>query len=67
VAPSPAEAARRLDEIDRELAAVDAALRRLDEGGYGKCEVCQAPLDPETVEADPLATRCPDHKGQTGH
>jgi RNA polymerase-binding transcription factor DksA len=60
---SPADDARRLDEIDTELAAVDAALRRLDDGTYGSCQVCGTPLSEDTLENDPLTTRCAEHAG----
>ena len=52
---------RRLDEIDAELAGVDAALRRLNDGTYGTCELCGTPLDGDALHRDPLTTRCPDH------
>jgi hypothetical protein len=51
----------RLDEIDKELAGVDAALRRLSDGTYGTCEVCGAALDGDLLHTSPLAARCPDH------
>ena len=41
-----------------QLAAIDAALRRLDEGGYGQCERCGQPIAPERLAARPTATRC---------
>lgn len=40
------------------LAEVDAALRRLEEGGYGTCEVCGEPIAPERLEARPVARTC---------
>jgi RNA polymerase-binding transcription factor DksA len=58
---SPDGDVRRLEEIEVELAGVDATLRRLDEGRYGTCEVCGAALDPKALEANPLAARCPHH------
>jgi RNA polymerase-binding transcription factor DksA len=60
---SPAADARRLEEIDTDLAAVDAALRRLDDGTYGRCEVCDTPLSEDILENDPLTTRCAEHAG----
>jgi RNA polymerase-binding transcription factor DksA len=50
-----------LDQVNDELGAVDEALRRLDEGTYGTCEVCGSRLDPEQLKQDPLMTRCPGH------
>lgn len=59
--PSPADDARRLEEISSELAGVEASLRRLDDGTYGTCEVCGIPIEAVALEADPLHSRCPDH------
>jgi DnaK suppressor protein len=60
---SPGADVRRLEEIEVELGAVEATLRRLDDGRYGTCEVCGAALEADVLEADPLATRCSDHPG----
>ena len=50
-----------LDAIAADLDGVDAALRRIDDGTYGTCEVCTADLADPVLEADPVARRCPDH------
>jgi DnaK suppressor protein len=42
----------------RELADVDAALRRLDEGRYGRCEVCGEPIEPARLAARPESVAC---------
>ena len=47
-----------LEQAQERLAAIDEALRRLDEGGYGRCEVCGQPIAPERLAARPTATRC---------
>ena len=47
-----------LDQARDHLAAIDEALRRLGEGGYGRCEVCGQPIAPERLAARPTATRC---------
>jgi DnaK suppressor protein len=62
VLPSAATDAGRLEEIDAELTGVEAALRHLDEGTYGICEVCATPIGTEAIEADPIATRCEQHR-----
>jgi RNA polymerase-binding transcription factor DksA len=51
----PEDLAGRLDRVDQ-------ALQRLDDGTYGTCEVCGAPLPDETLAADPTARRCVDHQ-----
>ena len=47
-----------LDQAREHLTAIDEALRRLGEGGYGRCEVCGQPIAPERLAARPTATRC---------
>jgi DnaK suppressor protein len=51
-----------LDRVNADLGAVDEALRRLDDGSYGTCRVCGAPLDAERLEEDPLLALCRDHQ-----
>jgi RNA polymerase-binding transcription factor DksA len=50
--------------LQETLEAVDAALNRMDEGTYGLCERCQAPIAPARLEAMPSATRCIEHASQ---
>jgi DnaK suppressor protein len=40
------------------LAEVDAALERLQDGTYGRCERCGAAIPPERLEVRPVARRC---------
>ena len=52
-----------LEEHDeRLLEAIDAALKRIDDGTYGKCVNCGAPIPEERLEAMPWATLCIDCK-----
>jgi len=44
--------------LNRELQAVDAALRRMREGTYGVCESCGGPIGRERLQALPTATLC---------
>lgn len=44
------------------LAAIDAALVRLDEGTFGICQTCGNAISPERLEAIPYATQCIDCK-----
>ncbi|EQD78313.1 TraR/DksA family transcriptional regulator, partial [mine drainage metagenome] len=43
---------------------VDRALDRLDAGGYGRCEVCDAPIPGERLAVLPWATVCVACKGR---
>jgi DnaK suppressor protein len=42
----------------RELALVDAACERLDDGRYGVCVDCGDPIPPQRLRASPEAARC---------
>jgi DnaK suppressor protein len=42
----------------REIAQVDAALARLDEGAFGVCVACGGPIALERLNALPYALRC---------
>lgn len=44
------------------LAAIDAALRRIEDGTYGTCQRCGKPIAPERLEALPYAELCIDCK-----
>ena len=44
------------------LAAIDAALARIDEGTFGTCARCGRPIAEERLEAMPYATLCIDCK-----
>ena len=57
------EIGNTLEEHDeRLLAEIDAALRRIEDGTYGKCVNCGAPIPEERLEAMPWATLCIDCK-----
>ncbi len=44
--------------LTRELDAVEAALARIREGTYGRCEECGKPIDWERLVALPAASLC---------
>lgn len=48
----------RLSDLEHQLAELEAAAKRLDEGTYGLCEVCGAQIDEERLEALPLTRYC---------
>jgi DnaK suppressor protein len=47
-----------LERARRRLADVDAALARREEGSYGVCESCGAPIGAERLAARPTARTC---------
>jgi RNA polymerase-binding transcription factor DksA len=50
-----------LQALESTLDEVERALARLDEGTYGRCEVCGEELDDEQLSADPAARHCRAH------
>ena len=53
-----------LESVEAELADVEHALRRLDDGTYGTCEACGQPIDDERLEAMPAARLCRDDQAR---
>lgn len=47
-----------LRTTEQTVAACDAALVRLGEGGYGTCERCAGPIGEERLAARPTSTLC---------
>jgi RNA polymerase-binding protein DksA len=47
---------------EQTLAAIDAALERIEAGTYGTCERCGKPIGEERLEAIPYATLCIEDK-----
>jgi RNA polymerase-binding transcription factor len=52
------------DRNEQHLAAIDAALGRLDGGTYGTCVSCGRPIAPERLQALPSAALCIDCQRQ---
>lgn len=50
-----------LTSIEGELADVERALARLDDGTYGTCQVCGEPIDEARFAAEPATARCAEH------
>lgn len=40
------------------LAQIDLALKKMDEGSYGRCEACEEPINVQRLKAHPFAVRC---------
>jgi len=49
-----------LERVDAELADVDRALRRIDDGTYGACEACGREIAKARLEIKPEARFCVD-------
>lgn len=50
--------------IREQLAAVEHALQKFEDGTYGLCDNCGKPIPPERLEALPKATLCLDCKAR---
>ena len=53
-----------LEQVEAELADVEHAMRRLDEGTYGMCEVCGRAIPDERLEAMPATRFCVEHQAE---
>jgi len=51
-----------LEQVEAELADVERALQRLDEGTYGTCEACGGAIGDERLAAAPAARFCIGHQ-----
>jgi DnaK suppressor protein len=51
-----------LEQVEAELADIEHALARLDDGTYGRCDVCGAVIDDARLEALPAARFCLAHQ-----
>ncbi len=56
--PEPGTPEATIDEVDRLLDGVEAALTRLDEGTYGACHQCGRPIDDAVLADRPTARAC---------
>lgn len=53
---------RQLDVIGAQFDGIEAALRRIDAGDYGRCSTCGSALPDDVLDADPLAGACAAHR-----
>ncbi len=47
-----------IGQAERQLAEVEAALARIEDGSYGTCAVCGRPVPPARLAARPTARTC---------
>lgn len=50
-----------LEQVEAELEDVERALRKLEQGSYGLCEVCNEQIVDERLEAQPATRYCTVH------
>jgi RNA polymerase-binding transcription factor DksA len=46
------------EQVEGELAEVEQALQRLEDGTYGRCEACGRPIGTDRLEAEPATRLC---------
>ena len=51
-----------LEQVEAELADVERALQRIDEGSYGTCEACHGAIGDERLAAQPATRFCVTHQ-----
>ncbi|HEX9064828.1 MAG TPA: TraR/DksA C4-type zinc finger protein [Streptosporangiaceae bacterium] len=47
-----------IEQARQRLTGIDAALGRIEDGSYGRCERCGGPIGAERLAARPAATTC---------
>ena len=50
---------------DASLQRIAAAIKRIDEGEYGRCQDCDEPINPKRLEFDPTVLLCIDCANQS--
>lgn len=53
-----------LKQLEIRLNEIKAAQKRIQDGTYGVCSVCQKPIEEKRLEANPAAMTCLEHKDQ---
>ena len=48
-------------DLEREIIDIKDALTKIESGNYGVCEVCQAEIEEERLNANPEARTCESH------
>ncbi len=51
-------------QVEAELGEIDKALKRVEDGTYGTCEVCGKRIPEERLKAVPWTRYCVDHQAQ---
>ena len=62
--PEVSDALDLVARVETHLSAVEAAMQRVDNGEYGRCEACGTEIDAGELEADPARNQCAEHQGR---
>lgn len=49
------------DTLSGKLKEVEESLKRIEDGTYGKCEICEEEISEERLQANPSAKTCVNH------
>ena len=60
--PAVAFSMGALEAIEADIGAVATAIEALEQGTYGRCVDCAAPIGPTILATDVLAARCAAHR-----
>lgn len=47
-----------LNSLEKRLADINKALEKIENGGYGVCEICKAQIEEDRLEVNPSAKTC---------
>ena len=61
IAYERAQLSAHIQAASEQLAGIEAATLRLNQGGYGICEVCHQPIPVARLDARPTARTCVQH------
>jgi RNA polymerase-binding transcription factor DksA len=50
-----------LKELEIRFNEIKTALKKIEEGKYGNCEVCGKPIEEDRLQANPAARTCKEH------
>lgn len=50
-----------VEELEKRRKEIEAALKKMDKGAYGHCDVCGAEVPTDRLEANPAAATCVAH------
>lgn len=51
-----------VESLEGELLLIDEALKRIEAGTYGRCEICKRPIEEERLAERPMARFCKRHQ-----
>jgi len=54
-----------LSQLETRYNNITTALKKIEDGNYGNCEVCNNPIEPERLEVNPSAKTCETHMNET--